>query len=235
MTSSTKAIEKPHDVSGPCLQRAMYAYVSRLLTVNETMLLAYAPELLNDSLGMRPNVRLHLSIVMDQLTYSYFYLYLYFQAFGAAAGTFYAACQLAWYPDPIADAKGSVKGHSLKGIMRTIARPTFWMSAAATAFAAAECTAEAARGKKDSWNASIGGLAAGAVLGATTKRFDMMTSSALGMGLFMFALDMTGPSTVHESGREELHYRRNGTLPEKHQESEALSALKTKYPKHANL
>jgi hypothetical protein len=109
------------------------------------------------------------------------------------------------------------------------------MSAAATAFAAAECTAEAARGKKDSWNASIGGIAAGAVIGATTKRFDMMTSTALGMGLFMFALDMTGPSTIHESGQDELHHRRYGVLPKKHVESEALASLKEKYPKHASL
>ena len=123
----------------------------------------------------------------------------------------------------------------MKGIMRTIARPSFWMSAAATAFAAAECTAEAARGKKDSWNASIGGLAAGAVIGATTKRFDMMTSTALGLGLFMFALDVTGPNTVHQSGLDRLENRRYGVLPKKHVGSEALASLKEKYPKHANL
>ena len=114
-------------------------------------------------------------------------------------------------------------------------RPAFWMGAAGAAFAAAECTAEAARGKQDSFNASIGGLAGGFVMGAISKKPGVAVSSALGMGVVMFALDMTGPSTIHESGQDELHHRRYGVLPKKHVESEALASLKEKYPKHASL
>jgi len=156
---------------------------------------------------------------------------------GAAGGTCFAACQLAWYPDPVTStASGAVKRFaasapsSSRAVMKTIARPAFWMASASTAFAAVECFAEHVRGKKDSWNASFGGLAAGAVIGATTKRADIMVSTALGLGLFMFALDFTGESTIHETTQLELRNRMYGTLPMVHKESDALASLKEKYP-----
>lgn len=162
---------------------------------------------------------------------------------GAGAGTFFAACQLAWYPDPPVSStpSGAVKRFAAntsanamtsnsRQVMRTISRPAFWMASASAAFAAAECLAESIRNKKDSWNASIGGLAAGMVIGATTKRADFMVSTALGLGLFMFALDFTGESTIHETTQIELRNRMYGTLPKVHKESDALANLKEKYP-----
>eukprot|EP00558_Chaetoceros_sp_UNC1202_P003915 CAMPEP_0197240146 /NCGR_PEP_ID=MMETSP1429-20130617/6488_1 /TAXON_ID=49237 /ORGANISM="Chaetoceros sp., Strain UNC1202" /LENGTH=189 /DNA_ID=CAMNT_0042699725 /DNA_START=8 /DNA_END=577 /DNA_ORIENTATION=- len=157
---------------------------------------------------------------------------------GAAAGTFFAACQLAWYPDPItSNARfGGKSGISdSRAVARTLARPAFWMSAAAAAFAAAECTAEAARGTSDQWNAAIGGLAAGSIVGAVSKSPGVMVSSALGMGLFMFALDLSSPSSVFESHQEGLTNRMYGVLPAKHEESDALANMKDKYPKFKNL
>ena len=161
---------------------------------------------------------------------------------GAAAGTFFASCQLAWYPDPVTSTHGgsakrfaaSVASDS-RAIARTIIRPTFWMAAASAAFASAECLAEAARNKKDPWNASIGGIAAGLVIGATTKRADIMTSTACGLGLFMFALEFTGESTIHETSKVEMKNRMYGVLPKVHEESEALAALKEKYPECKDL
>lgn len=157
---------------------------------------------------------------------------------GAAAGTFFAACQLAWYPDPIKSAgrfTGKPGISDSKAIMRTIARPAFWMSAAGATFAAAECMAEAARGKQDQWNATIGGMASGIVVGAVSKRPGVMFGTSLGMGLFMFALDMTGPNAVWEDDQTELNRRMYGILPKTHQESEALGNLKEKYPKFKDL
>lgn len=156
---------------------------------------------------------------------------------GAAAGTFFGACQLAWYPDSVQNTtRFSARNVSdSRAIMRTMARPAFWMSAAAGAFAVAECTAEAARGKSDSWNAAIGGMAAGTVMGAISKSGGIMVSSALGMGLFMFALDMSSPSTVFEGNQEELKHKMHGVLPKTHQESTALSSLKEKYPQFKNI
>jgi len=122
-----------------------------------------------------------------------------------------------------------------KAIARTISRPAFWMSAACATFASVECLAESARGKKDPWNASIGGMAAGLVAAATTKRADIMTSTALGLGLFMFALDFTGESTIHESSQMELRDKMYGILPKVHKESDDLAALKEKYPETKDL
>lgn len=156
---------------------------------------------------------------------------------GAGAGTFFAACQLAWYPDPIQSAgrfAGKPGVSDSRAVLRTIARPAFWMASAGAAFAAGECTAEAVRGKQDSFNASIGGMAAGLVVGAVSKRPGVMVSTSLAMGLAMFALDMTGPSTVFEGNQLALTEKMYGTLPGTHKESEALASLKEKYPKFKN-
>lgn len=155
---------------------------------------------------------------------------------GAAAGTLFGSAQLAWYPDSVSSEKrfGGVVGKSDKrAVFRAVARPALWMSSAAAAFAAVECSAESMREKKDSWNAMLGGMAAGMIIGATTKRMDIMTSAAFGMGLFMFALDMTGESTVYNP--DELKNKMYGILPTDHKESPALSSLKDKYPQHKNL
>jgi len=157
---------------------------------------------------------------------------------GVAAGTFFGACSLAWFPDPITSSKrfGGVSGKSdIRAVARSLARPSFWMASAAASFAAVECLAEKSRGKQDSWNAALGGMAAGAVLGSMSRRADIMTSSALGMGLFLFALDFSGPSTIQESKQKELNEKMYGVLPLQHKESDALSALKKTYPKFKNL
>ena len=158
---------------------------------------------------------------------------------GAAAGSFFGAIHLTWYPDPPAPLIGAAAKRfaapTSRSVLKTVARPAFWMAAASAAFASVECLAEASRGKRDSWNASIGGMAAGLVIGATTKRADVMVSTATGLGLFMFALDFTGENTVHETTKLELKNRMYGTLPEVHKESEALASLKEKYPECKNL
>lgn len=119
--------------------------------------------------------------------------------------------------------------------MRAIARPSFWMASAATAFAAAECTAEAARGKSDSFNAAIGGMAGGFVMGAMSKKPGIAVSSSLAMGLFMFAMDMTGPSAVFGDNQAEVTNRMYAHMPKTHEESSALASLKEKYPSFKDL
>lgn len=154
-----------------------------------------------------------------------------------AAGTFLGACQLAWYPDPVQNAtRFSVRNVSdSKAIVRAMARPAFWMAASAGAFAATECMAEAARGKSDQWNAAVGGMVAGSVMGAVSGSAGIMVSSALGLGLFMFALDMSSPSTVFDGNQQELQHKMYGILPKTHEESSALSNLKEKYPQFKNI
>lgn len=112
-------------------------------------------------------------------------------------------------------------------------RPAMLFSFAAGAFASTECLAETFRAKSDSWNAGLGGMAAGAIIGATTRRADIMTSAAFAMGLFIFALDFTGADTVRNP--HSMKHKMYDTLPEKHVESEALGRLKEKYPNHKDL
>uniref|UniRef100_A0A7S2E5G4 Mitochondrial import inner membrane translocase subunit TIM22 n=1 Tax=Ditylum brightwellii TaxID=49249 RepID=A0A7S2E5G4_9STRA len=155
---------------------------------------------------------------------------------GAAAGTFYGSLAAAWYPDAITSDKrfGGFEGRTdVRALTRMITRPAFLFSAAAAAFAGTECLAESARGKKDSFNSAIGGFAAGCVIGATTKRFDIMTSTGIGLGIFLFSLDYSGAAT--ENKPLELHHKMYGMLPEKHVESDELRELKEKYPKFEHL
>ena len=156
---------------------------------------------------------------------------------GAAAGTFFGTAQAAWTPDPITTAAGKTLTDTSKSefrpILRTIARPALLFSAAAGAFASTECIAESFRGKGDAWNSLIGGMAAGAVIGATTRRADIMTSAAFAMGLFIFALDYTGEDTVRDPVA--LRHKRFGVLPETHVESEAVARMKEAYPHHKSL
>jgi len=58
-------------------------------------------------------------------------------------------------------------------------------------------------------------------------------AAAIGVGLLMTAVDMSGPKTVRDE--EALEYKRKGLLPKQHQESEALVALKELFPQHKDL
>ena len=155
---------------------------------------------------------------------------------GAGAGTFFGAAQAAWYPDPITvsgKAFGDASRSEFRAVGRIILRPAMLFSFAAGAFASTECLAETFRAKSDSWNAGLGGMAAGAIIGATTRRADIMTSAAFAMGLFIFAMDFTGADTVRNP--HSMKHKMYDTLPEKHVESEALGRLKEKYPNHKDL
>ena len=150
-----------------------------------------------------------------------------------AAGTFFGSCMTAWYPDPIqAGSKkfgAAIAKTEARALLRTIIRPTVWFAAVGSSFAAAECLAEASRNKKDSLNAGFGGIVSGAVMGSIFRRADIMTASAMGCGLLMFALDFSTPDTVVD--QDLVFHKMYDSLPEKHEESATLNALKEKYQK----
>lgn len=156
---------------------------------------------------------------------------------GASVGTFFGSVQAAWYPDPITSDKrfGGVVGRTdFKALVRTIVRPSFFLAVTGSTFALTECTAEAFRGlekRDDGVNSLIGGIVAGAVMGAATKRFDMMAASALGTGMFMWGFAMSGIGPVWDE--DELTKKVYDTLPAAHKDSDALRSLKEKYPKFA--
>lgn len=167
---------------------------------------------------------------------------------GLGVGVCFSATQLAWYPDPVKNPEmnkavinpalakmTAIKtGTQASALLRVMARSCFWLSSTTMSFAAAECTAEAVRGTSDSWNSVIGGFAGGAVLGAVSKRFDIMFSAAVGTSIIMGCLDFSGPHTVHPNTKDELANRIHGHLPVKHKESNELAALKEKYPEFKN-
>lgn len=153
---------------------------------------------------------------------------------GGAAGTFYGACEVAWYPDPIVSTpKGVIiQKTSFAAVGRSLMRPAVWCALAGCAFSAVDCIVESSRNKKDHWNSVAGGMAAGLVVGATTKRFDIMTTTALGMGLLLGVMDGLGGATVADPIK--VRHKQRDVLPAQHQESEALKGLKEKYPKFAD-
>lgn len=103
------------------------------------------------------------------------------------------------------------------------------MSVAASTFTGVDCLSRSLRDNNDSWNAVIGGMAAGAVMGTVTKRIDLMTASAIGMGILMGVTDYAGPDTVAQP--EKLRQQQYDVRPLTHVESADLHDLKEKYPK----
>ena len=109
-----------------------------------------------------------------------------------------------------------------------------WFSLTAGTFTAVECLMESARNEtQDPWNSLVAGMAGGAVIGATTGSPQIIGATAIGVGTFMAAMDMSGPKTVRFE--DELDYKRLGILPKQFKESDDLAELKKKFPQHNDL
>lgn len=110
-----------------------------------------------------------------------------------------------------------------------------WFSLTAGTFTAVECAMEGARNEtQDAWNSLVAGMTGGAVIGMTTGSPQIVGATAIGVGLFMAAVDISGPKTVTDEHLLDGH-KRMGMLPKQHVESDALAALKEKFPQHKNL
>mmetsp|Transcript_21732 Transcript_21732/g.33165 ORF Transcript_21732/g.33165 Transcript_21732/m.33165 type:complete len:197 (-) Transcript_21732:160-750(-) len=159
---------------------------------------------------------------------------------GAATGAFYGGCIMAWNPDNYAVTRhshprlmGGAGIASSAAIMKKIGAPTIWLTATCMTFSLVDCMAESLREIKDPWNAVFGGIAAGLVMGSTTRRWDYMTVAAMGCGVAAGALELYGPYTEHDP--EYIRRKVYDTLPLKHEESQTLKQLKEKYPKFKDL
>ena len=109
-----------------------------------------------------------------------------------------------------------------------------WFSLTAGTYTAVECAMEAARNEtQDYFNSLIAGMAGGAVIGLTNGRPQVVAATAIGMGIFMMAVDFSGSKTVWNE--KELDHKITDVLPKQHVESEALAALKEKFPQHKDL
>lgn len=147
---------------------------------------------------------------------------------------------LAWYPDPYRyDVKNTRVPFSwdVKYVLRTMRGPVVLGSVVCGTYAMTECLVEQVRdpAKESTWvNTFWGGAASGLIMGSVTKRFDIMTVSALGtgivMGLLEFSLQFGEEWFRPHSGLKNADWWRPSTP-----ESASLKQLKDRYPEFKDL
>ena len=125
---------------------------------------------------------------------------------GAFAGVVIGYAKLAWYPDPYRYSyKGVEKFYPLdfRYVMRNLRAPVMFASLAWAAYSGVECTVENLRdeSKSSTWvNSMAGGAAAGVVLGSMSGRMDVMSASALGVGMLMAMVEYNSHFIASEQG-----------------------------------
>ena len=86
---------------------------------------------------------------------------------------------------------------------------------------------------KDPWNSTFAGAAAGMVLGGFfTRRFDVASMTALGVGIVMGMVEVNGPNVVCDPDAQGAK-KFPSSFSSSFQESEDLSDLKEKYPAYS--
>lgn len=144
---------------------------------------------------------------------------------GALAGVVIGYGKLAWYPDPYRYThKGQefFKPLDFRYVLRNLKAPVMWASLACATYSGVECTFENMRdaSKSSTWvNSMAGGAAAGVVLGSISNRLDVMSVSALGVGLLMAMVEYNSHFIASEAG----------TIPDGRGPS--VAELKERYPK----
>jgi hypothetical protein len=138
-----------------------------------------------------------------------------------------------WYPDPYEiDSRGRVHAFrfTLRYILRHMQKPVAYGALACGVYSGVECLMEQTRDEykeRTFVNATVAGAAAGMVLGATTRRFDIMASSALGMGVLMGVLELDAHCmAAHAKGHPV------GAEPET---KTSVNSLKAMYPEYKGL
>jgi hypothetical protein len=151
---------------------------------------------------------------------------------GTSAGVFIGSAILSWYPDPYRyDAKGRVfsKALGLSYTLRNLRGPVLWSSLICSTFTGVECLMESLRGHdSETWvNSAVAGAVSGVVMGAISKKFDVMAATAFGLGGLMGMVEFNGQTTVSA---------KSSVVPEsKDGELSIVEGLKTKYPEYKHL
>lgn len=152
-------------------------------------------------------------------------------------GTFAGFAMMAWYPDPYRfDVKGTVvrKVMDLRYITSNLKAPVLWSALACGTFSGVECVFEQLRDEsKDNTaiNAAAGGAAAGIVIGAFTKRFDIMALTAFSLGGLMGLIEQNGSKV--QQNKLDSNARVTGSVG--NTESKTVEELKQKYPEYKDL
>jgi hypothetical protein len=122
---------------------------------------------------------------------------------GLGVGALYGSIAGAWSEPPISDTKGFniARAAEFPKASAMVGRNAAIFSAVALAFSSADCLSESLRGTKDPINGMVGGMAAGALMGLQTKRFDVMCGAALGCGILSLIAGINGPHFAQQFGR----------------------------------
>jgi hypothetical protein len=114
--------------------------------------------------------------------------------------------------------------------------PVLWASMICGTFSGVECIMEQMRdeSRSSTWvNSATAGAVAGAMIGGMSKRLDIMSSTALGLGILIGMVEYNGSTTVSDldHAKEKWEHSR----PVTHVESNSLEELKVKYPEFKQL
>jgi hypothetical protein len=146
---------------------------------------------------------------------------------------------MSWYPDPYRfDYKGTVvpKALGIPYVIAGLRSPTLWASMICGTFSGVECVMEQMRdeSRSSTWvNSATAGAVAGAMIGSMSKRLDIMSTTALSLGMLMGMVEYNGSQTV--SDIEHAKAKWEHSLPVTHVESNELEGLKEKYPEFKQL
>mmetsp|Transcript_18934 Transcript_18934/g.46897 ORF Transcript_18934/g.46897 Transcript_18934/m.46897 type:complete len:195 (+) Transcript_18934:37-621(+) len=159
---------------------------------------------------------------------------------GVGAGIAYGTFNWAYYPDKFAFShKNTVAAGPSRGmeyLTHTMLRPAVAFTAVGVTYAGVESFLEEVKGShhKDPWNSAFAGAAAGMVLGGFfTRRFDIASMTALGVGLVMGMVEVNGPNVLCDPVAQEAK-KFPSSFSAKFKESDDLSDLKAKYPSYKN-
>ena len=118
----------------------------------------------------------------------------------------------------------------------TMLRPAVAFSAIGLTYSGVESFLEEVKGShhKDPWNATFAGAAAGLVMGGFfTRRIDIASMTALGVGLLMGMVEVNGSNMVCDPETDAAR-KIPASIAKTFEESEDLQGLKMKYPAYKN-
>ena len=144
---------------------------------------------------------------------------------GSVLGVIMGYGKMVWYPDPYRYThKGTEIPYPLdfRYVLRNLKQPVLFAALTCATYAGVECVVENMRdeSKSSTWvNAMAGGAAAGVIIGSQSRRFDIMTTTAMGVGLLMAMVEYNSHFIAAEQG----------TIPDNMGPS--VAELQERYPK----
>lgn len=145
---------------------------------------------------------------------------------------------LTWYPDPYRYAAKGVevpKALDWRYVLRNLKVPVGYGAVTCAVYSGVECLTEGLRNQdpytnptSTYMNSAVGGAAAGVVMGSMSRRLDVMSVSALGVGLLMGMLEFNAHYKVSKLVSPETTIVKS-SIPV------SVQTLKQKYPEYKDI